>query len=84
MLFIERLEIPSPIVSLRRAESESGSHHYMRWVLLANTRCAARTDERRRKETPLSSDQGTNRAGQQAHPSRHTTAKAETRSDPSL
>ena len=43
VLFIERLENPSPLVSLRRAESESGSHHYLRWVLLAGSLCAAQS-----------------------------------------
>ena len=81
MLFIERLENPTPLDSLRRAESESVSHHYLRWVLLANTRRDARTDERRGKKAPVSSSTGANPTRQQADSLSHATPKAQTRSD---
>jgi len=81
VLFIERLENPTPIVSLRRAESESGSHHYLRWVLLANSHRDARTDERRGEKAPISSSTGANPTRQQADSLRHATPQAQTRSD---
>lgn len=81
MLFIERLENPSPLVSLRRAESESVSHHYLRWVLLANTRRDARTDERRGKKAPIPSSKGADTTRQQADSLSHATPQAQTRSD---
>jgi hypothetical protein len=81
VLFIERLENPSSVVSLRRAESESGSHHYLRWVLLANSRRDARTDERRGEKAPISSSTGANPTRQQADSLSHATPKAQTRSD---
>ena len=80
-LFIERLENPTLLVSLRRAESEFLGHHCVRGVLLAGSSCPARTDERRREETPLPSDKGANPTGQQARTISHSTAQAETRSD---
>lgn len=76
MLFIERLENPSPLVSLRRAESESGSHHYLRWVLLANARRDARTDERRGKKTPLHPSTRGHTTRQKALAIRHATTEA--------
>ena len=84
MLFIERLENPSPLVNLRRAESESGSHHYLRWVLLTNTSRNARTDERRRKKTPLHASTRGHTTRQQALTIRHATAEAEAGGNPIL
>ena len=81
MLFIERLENPPPIVSLRREEPESVSHHYLRRVLLANSRRNARTDERRGEKAPIPSSTGANPTRQQADSVRHAAPQAQTRSD---
>jgi hypothetical protein len=81
VLFIERLENPTPLDSLRRAESESVSHHYLRWVLLANSRRNAWTNQRRGEKAPISSSTGANPTRQQADSLSHATPQAQTRSD---
>jgi hypothetical protein len=81
VLFIERLENPSPLVSLRRAESESGSHHYLRWVLLANSHRNAWTNQRRGEKAPIPSSKGADSTRQQADSLSHATPQAQTRSD---